>query len=147
MTIDVPYHPADAAAASPVAVDDSEGSTLTTRLIRFLVVGGTSAVIDLGLLIALRELAGMPIPIATTIGFWTGLVYNFTLNRAWSFGADRVGTPFVKYLIVVGLNYLLTLAIVTGGHELGIAYAAAKVFAQGFGAMFTFVAYDRWVFR
>ncbi|WP_370324450.1 GtrA family protein [Euzebya sp.] len=146
MTTDVPISATDPA-ATPAPAADAGGSTLLTRLWRFLVVGGSSAVIDLGLLIALRELAGLHIPVATTIAFWTGLLYNFSLNRVWSFDADRVGVPFAKYLIVVGLNYLLTLAIVTGGHEIGVAYAVAKVFAQGLGACFTFVAYDRWVFR
>lgn len=111
-----------------------------------MIVGGTSAVIDVGLLILLREVVGAAIPLATTIAFWTALVYNFALNRAWSFGVAAVGTPFAKYLVVVGLNYLLTLAIVTGGVELGVPYVLAKLFAIGVGTLGTFLAYDRWVF-
>ncbi len=121
-------------------------STLKTKLFRFVVVGVTSAIIDMGLLIGLRELGGVSIPIATTIGFWTGLFYNFSLNRAWSFGAERIATPFVRYLTVVGINYLVTLTIVTGGAAAGVPYIFAKIFAIGFGTLGTFVAYNRWVF-
>lgn len=125
---------------------EGAATTLKAKLFRFVVVGTTSAIIDMGLLIGLRELAGVSIPLATTVGFWTGLVYNFSLNRAWSFGADRVATPFLKYLTVVGINYLVTLAIVTGGAAAGIPYVFAKIFAIGFGTLGTFVAYNRWVF-
>lgn len=125
---------------------EGRATTLTAKLFRFVVVGTSSAVIDMGLLIALRELAGVSIPVATTVGFWTGLFYNFSLNRAWSFGADRVAIPFAKYLTVVGINYLVTLTIVTGGAAAGIPYVFAKIFAIGFGTLGTFIAYNRWVF-
>lgn len=129
------------------APTSSPSPTLREKLTRFVIVGGTSAVIDVGLLALLREVGGLPIPVATTISFWTALVYNFSLNRAWSFDSDRVGTPFVRYLVVVGLNYLVTLAIVTGGDAAGVPYILAKLFAIGFGTLGTFVSYDRWVFK
>ncbi len=122
-----------------------------TRVVRFLLVGGSSAAIDVGLLVALRELAGLPIPVATTIAFWTALLYNFALNRAWSFGAAgggtrMAGTALARYLAVVALNYGVTLLIVTGGAALGVPYAIAKVVAIGIGTLYTYVAYERWVF-
>lgn len=103
--------------------------------------------IDISLLVLMHEIVGLSIPIATTIAFWTALLYNFSLNRAWSFGEAKVSTPFVKYLIVVGTNYLVTLAIVTGGVALGVPYGLAKVFAIGFGTLGTFPAYNLWVFK
>ncbi len=122
-----------------------------TRVVRFLLVGGSSAAIDVGLLVALRELAGLPIPVATTIAFWTALLYNFALNRAWSFGAvgggtRMAGTALARYLAVVALNYGVTLLIVTGGAAMGVPYAIAKVVAIGVGTLYTYVAYERWVF-
>ena len=140
---------------SPQVVDRRETSSdgpsrdqqsLRAKLIKFVIVGGTSAVIDIGLLVLLREGAGIAIPIATTIAFWTALFYNFALNRAWSFGVSAVRAPFARYLVVVGLNYLLTLAIVTGGVSYGAPYVIAKIVAIGVGTLGTFLAYDRWVF-
>lgn len=125
-------------------------STLA-KLVRFGVVGGVSAAVDLGLLVGLRELVGLSVALATTIAFWTALLVNFGLNRAWSFGAGgggitTAGTPFARYMVLVGINYVATLAIVTGGVALGVPYAVAKVLAIGLGALWTYVAYDRWVF-
>ncbi|HUG83067.1 MAG TPA: GtrA family protein [Euzebya sp.] len=138
---------------SPPVSSAGAGSRPTTmaRLVRFGVVGGLSAALDLGLLVALRELGGLPVALATTIAFWTALLVNFGLNRAWSFGAGgggvvAVGVPFARYMVLVGINYAATLAIVTGGVALGVPYALAKVVAIGLGAMWTYVAYDRWVF-
>ncbi|MEE8601101.1 GtrA family protein [Euzebya tangerina] len=140
-------------AAAATHAPPSEGAaptrppqTLRAKLVKFVVVGVSSAVIDLGLLVSLRELGGVSIPVATTIAFWTALLYNFSLNRAWSFGVAAVRAPFARYLTVVGLNYLLTLAIVTGGVSLGVPYVLAKIAAIGIGTLGTFVAYDRWVF-
>lgn len=116
------------------------------RFVRFLVVGVTSAAIDVGLLTGLHELLGVAIPVATTIGFWTALVVNFSLNRRWSFGSTRVGTPMVRYGVLVVVTYLFHLAMVTGGDAIGVPYAIAKLAAIALGAVGTFVAYDRWVF-
>lgn len=111
-------------------------------------MGGLSAALDLGLLIGLREIAGLPVALATTGAFWTALLANFGLNRRWSFGGSAAGavTPFARYMVLVVVNYAATLAIVTGGAAIGIPYAAAKVVAIALGAVWTYVAYDRWVF-
>lgn len=136
-------------AADPVGPPASP--TTAAKVMRFLVVGGVSAALDLGLLIGLHEVAGLSVALATTIAFWTALLVNFGLNRAWSFGAAAggvlaAGTPFARYLVLVGINYVATLVIVTGGVQLGAPYPLAKVAAIGLGAIWTYVAYDRWVF-
>lgn len=139
-----PPPPADVLGTTAAAAPSTRG-----KVLRFLVVGGLSAVIDLGGLIALRELAGLPVPVATTIAFWTSLLVNFALNRAWSFGAGQhpAAAPFARYMVLVAANYTATLVIVTGGDAIGVPYALAKVVAIGLGAIGTYLAYDRWVFR
>lgn len=140
-------NPAPADPVSPPAASP----TTVAKVLRFLVVGGFSAVLDLGLLIGLRELAGLSVALATTIAFWVALLANFGLNRAWSFGATAgavrtAGVPFARYLVLVAINYVATLLIVTGGVQLGAPYPLAKIAAIGLGAIWTYVAYDRWVF-
>ena len=117
------------------------------RVLRFLVVGGLSAALDVGLLVVLRELVGAPLGVATTVAFWTALVVNFSLHRTWSFShASAPAVPFARYLVLVGANYLATLGLVTGGVAVGAPYVLAKVVAIGVGVAWTFVAYERWVF-
>jgi putative flippase GtrA len=160
--------PADpvAAAAGPGEPSASAGARRgpdVARIARFLVVGGLSAAVDVGLLVVLREVVGASVPVAATIAFWAALLVNFALHRAWSFAAPveppaegtttptaaavrDVGGSFARYLVLVGVNYVATIAIITGGVALGVPYVVAKVAAIGFGAAWTYVAYARWVF-
>lgn len=116
------------------------------RVTRYLVVGASSAALDLLLLVVLRELAGWPVVLATSTAFWVALVFNFTLNRSWSFQTTDVGAPLLRYLALVGVNYVLTVALVTGGVALGVPYLVAKLAAIGLVACGTYLAYERWVF-
>lgn len=136
----------EAGAAAP-APGAPGGHSVLGGAIRYLIVGGLSAGLDIGLLVGLRELAGLPIPVATTIAFWVALAGNFWLNKAWSFPNPQPGgRPFLRYMVLVGVNYLATVAIVTGGAAAGLPYVVAKVLAIGAAASWTFVAYRRWVF-
>ena len=57
----------------------------------YLVVGGLSVVVDIGLLVLLRESYGVPLGAATTVAFCTAVVVNFLLNRiAMSSWGSRV---------------------------------------------------------
>lgn len=117
------------------------------RIVRFLVVGGVSVVLDVGLLVGLRELVRVSIPVATTTAFWVALCVNFWLHKVWSFSdAGPAGAPFAKYMTLVAVNYLITLGIVTGGVAVGVPYVAAKLVAIAVGVAWTYVAYGRWVF-
>ncbi len=145
--------PDTSGAPPPVGVGDPGWPTdRTGRVVRFLVVGGSSAAIDVGLLVGFREFGRLSIPVATTVAFWIALAYNFALNRAWTFrgtdkaGARLVGGALARYLVVVGVNYVVTLTIVTGGSAMGIPYPIAKVLAIGIGTLYTYLAYERWVF-
>jgi len=54
---------------------------LPRQLFYYLVVGGLSVVVDIGLLALLHETLGVPLGVATTVAFCTAVVMNFLLNR------------------------------------------------------------------
>lgn len=146
--MDGPYVPAPTGRPRPPApvATTAADARPPRRAVRFLIVGVVSATLDVGLLVAGREWANLPIPVATTVAFWIALLVNFALNRSWSFRARGVAAPFARYLVIVGANWLLHVAIVSGGAALGVPYVLAKIAAIGLGALFTYVSYDRWVF-
>ena len=112
----------------------------------YLLVGGLSYVIDVGLLVASRQVLDAPLWLATTIGFWTSVLFNFFANR-WVFGADgSAGGHAVRYAMLLGVNYLLTLGIVHVGVVLGTPAVVAKTLAVALIACSNFVLYRRWVF-
>jgi putative flippase GtrA len=139
------------AGAAPAAAPPGAPAARGGRVARFLLVGGASAGLDVGLLVGLRELLGVPVPVATTVAFFTALVFNYSLHRAWTFAsADRPAAPWARalgpYAVLVVANWVATLAIVTGSTAVGVPYAVGKVVAVAVIALCTFVAYDRWVF-
>ena len=54
---------------------------LRRQLFYYLVVGGLTVVVDIGLLALLHESYGVPLGAATTVAFCTAVVVNFLLNR------------------------------------------------------------------
>lgn len=121
---------------------------LRSSLVRYLVVGGVSFGVDAGLLLSLHEGVGWPRLGAATIAFWTALLLNFTLNRAWAFGGhEDVRVSLARYLTLVGINYVGTLVILEVGTRLGAALIVAKSFATGLTVLWNFLAYRFWVFR
>ncbi|MEU9509077.1 GtrA family protein [Micromonospora sp. NPDC048170] len=115
---------------------------------RFLLVGALSYLFDLGVLVVLHGLLGVPLAVATTLAFGSTLLLNFGLNRAFAFRSTGLAGPaFVRYLALVVVNYVLTLLMVTGFAALGVSYVVAKTGATAVNAVLNYVAYRWWVFR
>jgi len=77
----------------------------------FVAGGLLCAAADIG---AMRTLltAGVHYASATTAGFIAGLLVNYAFHSRVTFGAVATPVNFMRYLCVVGLNYLLTLGCV-----------------------------------
>lgn len=121
---------------------------LRSSVVRYAVVGGLSFAADATVLVVLREVAGVALLVAATFAFCAGLAVNFGLNHLWAF-AGRSGAPgaFGRYLILVGANYVLTVAILAASREVGVHYTVAKVVAACSALCWNYVAYRFWVFR
>lgn len=101
---------------------------------QFLVfIGGglLSSALDIAVLqCLLRADVGVSVAAATTSGFLAGLLLNYGFHARVTFGAlhgSARQARFLRFLCVVGLNYLLTLACV------GLALALATTVAAGTG--------------
>ena len=115
----------------------------------FLLVGGVTFLVDASLLQG-SWMLGVPLPVATTIGYVLGLVVHFTLNRALTFRArgGAVRAQLGPYLLNVAISYALTQAIVNGGHALWpIAPAVWKGVAVGVTMTCTDLMLKHVVFR
>lgn len=122
---------------------------MTTRgaFARFVAVGVLSAGVDTGALVALRELVGLPLPVATSVAFALTLAVNFGLNMGFVFGVSgRLAGRLARYGVLVVVNYLLTMLLVLGIAALDVDYVLAKLIAIACCAMVNFVAYRHWVF-
>lgn len=92
---------------------------LKTQLVRFVLTGGFSAVVDFGITVLLGKFLGLDEALAKTIGFICGTTTAYLLNRRWTFQAE----PSTKRLIAVWALY-----IAMYGVQLGIYMAFYTLF-------------------
>lgn len=136
-------------AAAPVRPPGLVGRLLASGPVRFLLVGGVSAAVDTGLLWLLHGGFGVWLPLATFVGVATSNGVNFLLNRSWVFSSSSggAGGQLVRYFLLVGLNWLLTVLAVSALVALGANYLVARLAVLVVLTAFNFVAYRAWVFR
>ncbi|MEU8814530.1 GtrA family protein [Actinoplanes sp. NPDC048796] len=114
---------------------------------RFLIVGGTSVVVDAGLLWVLHGLAGMWLEPATAIAFLAGFLVNFLLNRQWAFASTgRLRHQLAKYLALVAVNLLITVLLVKALTTLGVMYLIAKVLTTAALSTINYFISRKWIF-
>ncbi|MCZ2812317.1 MULTISPECIES: GtrA family protein [unclassified Modestobacter] len=121
---------------------------ISPTMVRYVGVGLLSLVVDAGTLWLLYDVAGRPLWLATTAGFWLSFVVNFLANKYFTFGVRTDGTrQLLRYGLLVVLNYLANLGIVTGLVAVGLPAVLAKVIAVALLTGLNFFAYRHWVFR
>ncbi|MES2901286.1 MAG: GtrA family protein [Pseudomonadota bacterium] len=116
------------------------------QLLTYLTGGVLSALLDVGLM-QLLIVQGVNYVWATTAGFITGLLFNFAFHARMTFAAPMRGATFVRYLCVVGMNYLLTLACVSASVELAGMAVIGKLASLPLVAAIGFVLGKRWIFK
>lgn len=117
---------------------------------RYLVAGVATFLVDIGSLRFFHGTLDVALAPATAIAFSIAFLVNFTAARLWAFSATARGgdtrRQLRRYLVLVGLNLISTLAIVVGLSAGGMNYLWAKVVAASVNAIANFFAYRYWVF-
>ncbi|MEV0355981.1 GtrA family protein [Nocardia sp. NPDC050697] len=134
-------------------VDEPGGTDvdLKTQIIRFVLTGALSAVVDFGLYILLYKAAGLPLDAAKAIGFIAGTTTAYLINRRWTFQAPP---SRLRFLAVV-LLYAVTFAVQVGINSLInrwlddnlITLVLAFVVAQGTATVINFVVQRAVIFK
>lgn len=118
------------------------------HFVRYLVVGGSTFVMDFGLLFLLHGKARVHLAIATSLAYWISIVYNFLLNRSWTFSArdkSDLRRHLSTYLVLLGFNYLFTVVFVSlVSHHLN--YLLAKAIAVAIQMTWTYFGYKNYIF-
>jgi len=124
------------------------GFVQRSHLVKFLIVGGLSFAIDLGLLVLLHEALGLDLWIATPIAFLASLVFNFFAQRSFTFrSTKRKHISMFRYGLLVVFNVFATDVIVNLFDSLALTYAGGKVVATVSTMAWNFFLYKYWIFR
>ncbi len=106
-----------------------------SRVWRYLVSGGSAAVVDLGLLYGLTEWATLHYLFSAMLAFIAAFFISFFLQKFWTFqdhSVERVHAQAVLYFVIavanLGLNTLLMYLFVEYLH---LWYLAAQIMAGG----------------
>ncbi|MCU1532855.1 MAG: hypothetical protein JWO49_2426 [Arthrobacter sp.] len=117
-------------------------------LVKFLLVGGASFAIDLGLLALLHEVGKVDLWIATPIAFLASLVFNFLVQRKFTFqSGTRAHVSALKYGALVVFNVIATDVIVNLIAGAGHSYAIGKVISTIATTLWNFLLYKHWIFK
>jgi len=118
------------------------------RFIRYVLVGGTTFAMDFILLYLLHGKVGISLGIATSIAYWVAIIYNFFLNRSWTFSVRDMRSlhkHVVSYLTLLTFNYIFTVVFVSlASHS--INYLLAKAIAVLIQMSWTYYVYKRFIF-
>ena len=123
---------------------------LRTQLVRFIITGVLSAIVDYGLLVLLMAVGLGYVP-AKVLSFIAGTTTAYLINRRWTFQAAASKARFVAVIVLyamtygvqVGINYLFYLKF--QGQPWGVP--VAFVIAQGTATVINFVVQRAVIFR
>jgi putative flippase GtrA len=112
----------------------------------FLAGGAATALLDVGLM-QLLIADGIHYASATSAGFGAALLVNYAFHSRVTFGAAATPFNFVRFLCVVGANYLLTMGCVALAVALGASALAGKLVSLPLVAINSFLLGKYWIFK
>lgn len=123
--------------------------SLRREFAKYFIVGISGFVFDLGSLILFTEVFGFWPTGAVVVNQIILLVYNFTLNKYWSFRNRAMPhKQVVRYLSLSFFNYLLAVAsMYVFNHELGFDYRLVRILTIAIMVSWNFFLYKYWVYK
>lgn len=112
------------------------------QLIKFGIVGVVAAIVDVGVLVALRELLKLDVLLSSAVSFSVSVVVNYFLSMRFVFKGKKQGVlrEFVIFVVLsvggLGLNQLI---MWLGVKFLPLHYLGVKLFAMIFVPVYNFV--------
>jgi putative flippase GtrA len=137
----------------------SSALPLRTQLVRFVLTGGLSAVVDFGLLVLLMHgffgLPGLGHTAAKSLSFVAGTTTAYLINRRWTFRAEpsrrRFAAVVVLYAVTfglqVGLFSLLFNALSAQDLSLRVVQLVGFVVAQAIATTVNFIVQRGVIFK
>lgn len=128
-------------------------STSYRQIFLYLLVGGTTFMVDYGAFYVLFAYYGVPLFIANAVGLLAGFIVSFTGNRTVVFRSNRSNTnlsiykQLVLYGILLSLNTLLSYWVIKLCLFMGVAAVVGKIISMAVIILWNFVLYRNIIFK
>jgi putative flippase GtrA len=119
------------------------------QFLKFFIVGVSSTVLDILLLITFKELIGLHPAGAVALNQIIIISFNFLLNKYWSFNSkEKTHRQIVRYLTLFMCNYFCAIGIMYLFYEvIGIHYIIVRLGTIALFMLTNFLAYKHWVYK
>ncbi len=125
--------------------------SLKTQVLRFILTGGLSAIVDYGLNMLLHFGLGMQPDLAKTLSFIAGTLTAYLINRRWTFQAPPSKARFIAVMGLYALTFVVQVGIyhliLNAMHGTALAATIGFVIAQGTATVINFVVQRAVIFR
>lgn len=116
------------------------------EIIKYLVVGGSTALLELALFTLFSN--GVDLPIANVVAVCISTVCNYILNKVWSFNSrEWTAKSVALYLLLFTFNTVFSSWFITTMAALGWPPVGAKVLSMACIVTWNYVLYRNVVFK
>jgi len=126
------------------AIEASDATLIDKRIFGFVFAGGLATILNYSLFLYLLGLSFNP-SIAASIGYVSGIVVSFLINRFAVFRSSRKAS-FVRYLLAYLVALVVQLLLLNGFIAIGIAPGVANAIAISLVVVLNFYAVRRLAF-
>ncbi len=122
---------------------------LRHQFAKYFIVGVSGFALNMTLLIFAKEYLGISAVVATSVIGLFMLVFNFCLNKYWSFKEKSMPhKQFMRYLILAGGDYFFAILTMYIFHRLiGWDYRLVNIGTVSAMVSWNFLIYKYWVYR
>jgi putative flippase GtrA len=121
------------------------------RVVRYLIAGGTAALVNLVSLFVFTSLLNVWYLLSAIIAFVVAFVVSFLLSKFWTFTDNSTAkwkSQVAMYLVITGTNLgINTLLMYLAVDMLGVHYMIAQFIISGLIACESYFAYQIFVFK
>lgn len=129
-------------------LDDEEKQTLKRQGFFYLVVGFSSAGIELVLFQLLYEFLGLPVEVSNVIAVVTSTTFNFVMNYNVTFKtAKNPVRSLVLYLLLFAFNTTFSTLTISALVSAGLHSMLAKLFTMACIVSWNFILYRKVIFK
>ncbi len=120
------------------------------QTIRYIFAGGTAVIVDLIALYIAKDVLGLSLIPAVSVGFFCGFCTGFLFHKFWTFrdaSTDKMHVQAAIYFCLTILNFLLNLILMyILVEKIHIWYIFSKILVSGGIAFVSFFMYRGFVF-